>query len=131
MLHEAHKRAPTLLPPLFTEHMTVEESAARFTEDGGKSQGNSGRLREIILSKHTRQDFQSAVSLLWKADATEVEALVRGVGFDALADTMRERRFEHIIRLMLHLGFVTKRGGSGYAIDWEQLNPAMTQHCKR
>jgi hypothetical protein len=128
-LHGARRRNPILLPPLFSEIMTAEESANRFTGKANNPEDKRERLRVNILSKYTKDEFQRAVALLWKSDDSEIESIIRDGGFDALADTVHEHRLSQMARLMLDLGFLAKRDDR-YVIDPAGMNAAVDQHCK-
>jgi FkbM family methyltransferase len=128
-LYHEYKHAPALMPLMFSEEVTAAESASRFTGEALPLGNDVERLRAIILSKHSKQDFQTALLTLMRKDETTAETLVRGVGFSALADTMRERREAQIGRLMARLGIISERDGN-FVFDPAELILAMDQHCK-
>jgi FkbM family methyltransferase len=128
-LYEDYKQAPALMPPLFSEEVTAEESAGRFAAEAPPLSINVERLREKILSKHTKQDFHHALKQLLRDDETKAESLLAGAGFNALADAMRARRKAQMSGLMDKLGFIGKRDG-GHFFDWQQLTDSIDRHCK-
>jgi FkbM family methyltransferase len=132
-LHElrtAYKGAPFLLPTLFSDLFTAEESADRFGEGGMNYQGGPMRLREKLLPPYTKDEFKRAISVLWKGEDTELEALLREANFSALVENVRKNRHNQIINFMMNLGFVTKSDDTNYAADWDQINSAAERYCK-
>lgn len=128
-LYQEYRHAPALMPLIFSEEVTAEESAGRFTGEAPPLENHVERLRALILSKHSKQEFQTALLTLMRKDESSAEVLVRGAGFSALADTMRERREAQIGRLMARLGIIRESDGN-FVFDSAELIEAMDKHCK-